>query len=127
MKIDIKFFVIDYLHTAAWVTCDAFENMMFTREAKKLATEDCKKFIEEVEAEFGKEKAIELLTIKGKDLGYMAAHDFFLTRNGHGAGFWDRPEKYGKKEADKLTEISQKMGGVDCYHIRGPKSKLCFD
>jgi len=30
-----------------------------------------------------------------------AGHDFWLTRNGHGAGFWDGDYEHG----DKLTEI----------------------
>ena len=43
----------------------------------------------------------------------QAGHDFWLTRNGHGAGFWDR----GRKDGDALTEIAKSFGGVDviCY------------
>lgn len=41
----------------------------------------------------------------------QAGHDFWLTRNGHGAGFWDRPELYGKKNAEILTACSQALGG----------------
>lgn len=29
----------------------------------------------------------------------QAGHDFWLTRNGHGTGFWDRPEIYGEENA----------------------------
>jgi len=32
-------------------------------------------------------------------------HDFWLTRNGHGAGFWDRG--YRKRLANKLTKYSK--------------------
>ena len=42
-------------------------------------------------------------------------HDFLLTRNRHGAGFWDSPEKYGQENADKLTEISHTFGETDIY------------
>ena len=42
----------------------------------------------------------------------QAGHDFWLTRNGHGAGFWDR----GLGElGDKLTQASEKMGTCDLY------------
>lgn len=43
--------------------------------------------------------------------GY-AGHDFALTRNGHGAGFWDGdwPE-YG----DILSKISNSFGEIDVY------------
>lgn len=41
-----------------------------------------------------------------------AGHDFWLTRNGHGAGFWDR----GLGEVgDKLTEASKAAGEIDLY------------
>ena len=41
-----------------------------------------------------------------------AGHDFWLTRNGHGAGFWDGdwPE-----DGDKLTELSKAFGETYLY------------
>lgn len=42
----------------------------------------------------------------------QAGHDFWLTRNGHGAGFWDR----GIGEAgDALTAASKAYGTCDLY------------
>jgi hypothetical protein len=39
-------------------------------------------------------------------------HDLWLTRNGHGAGFWDR----GWREfGNVLSEIARGMGSVDAY------------
>lgn len=125
--IDIDAFVLSYLATAAWVTCESSkENHEFTEPAKHRAMEDCEKFIHEVQDKLGMEKANELLTIPGNDLTYLAPHDFFLTRNRHGAGFWDKPEHYGEY-ADILTEIAQAQGTVDCGHIGSLKSKLSFD
>jgi hypothetical protein len=40
----------------------------------------------------------------------QAGHDFWLTRNGHGAGFWDRPEIYGAEIAQELTRASKACG-----------------
>lgn len=41
----------------------------------------------------------------------QVGHDFLLTRNRHGAGFWDRPHMYaGRDNADKLTEFAQMFG-----------------
>lgn len=37
-------------------------------------------------------------------------HDFWLTRNGHGAGFWDRPEVYGPVGCSWLTAMAQACG-----------------
>lgn len=39
-------------------------------------------------------------------------HDFWLTRNGHGAGFWDRG--YGEV-GQRLTDAAHVWGSVDLY------------
>jgi len=41
------------------------------------------------------------------------AHDFWLTRNGHGAGFWDGD--YPKELGNKLTEAAHSFGSCDIY------------
>ena len=42
----------------------------------------------------------------------QAGHDFWLTRNGHGAGFWDR----GRGAlGDRLTVAAKVYGGSDIY------------
>ena len=41
------------------------------------------------------------------------AHDFILTRNGHGAGFWDGD--WHEPMATKLTELCEKFGEIDIY------------
>lgn len=48
-----------------------------------------------------------------------AGHDFWLTRNGHGAGFWDR----GLDDiGDELTKMSKPYGSTDLY--RGDDDRL---
>ena len=66
---------------------------------------DCKKFVED-NYEFIKD-----------DLE-MAGHDFWLTRNGHGAGFWDGDWEFeidGKNAGEHLTEVSKAAGEVNAY------------
>lgn len=43
----------------------------------------------------------------------QAGHDFWLTRNHHGSGFWDGdwPDDVG----ERLTEASHAFGNVDLY------------
>lgn len=41
------------------------------------------------------------------------AHDFWLTRNGHGAGFWDGD--YPKELGDALTKACKAFGECDLY------------
>lgn len=40
----------------------------------------------------------------------LAGHDFWLTRNGHGAGFWDGD--WSEPAAKQLTEASKRFGEV---------------
>lgn len=42
-----------------------------------------------------------------------AGHDFWLTRNGHGAGFWDGD--WDDEIGRRLTEASDAYGCVDLY------------
>jgi hypothetical protein len=43
----------------------------------------------------------------------QAGHDFWLTRNGHGAGFWDGD--YPEPQATRLTNASKRFREVDLY------------
>ena len=45
-----------------------------------------------------------------------AAHDFWLTRNGHGAGFWDGDWPEG---GESLTAICKTFGEVHFYIAEG--------
>ena len=45
----------------------------------------------------------------------QAGHDFWLTRNGHGSGFWDRPEIYGEEKARELTALANTFEVVELY------------
>ena len=38
---------------------------------------------------------------------------YVLTRNGHGTGFWDRPEIYGEENARILSIMSHCFGNCD--------------
>ena len=41
----------------------------------------------------------------------LAGHDFWLTRNGHGTGFWDRGIEHGKE----LTKLCKAYKEIDLY------------
>lgn len=45
----------------------------------------------------------------------MAGHDFWLTRNGHGAGFWDRTPLDADGLGDALTKLAKGFGESDLY------------
>ena len=64
--------------------------------------DDCENF---------QQKYRELYELGGWD-DSKAGHDFWLTRNGHGTGFWDRSYKQPEKEVigKQLTEAAKTYG-----------------
>jgi hypothetical protein len=109
--------VDQYLETAIWTSTDESDESGgnpldqvasiddFTEEAREQARQDLRAFY------FEMSKVLDALEHDDKlppDLSGWP-HDFWLTRNGHGAGFWDKPERYGDA-ADPLTELAHRAG-----------------
>lgn len=81
----------------AWATIDDLAD-----ECRLEMTADCAAFLRD---EYTPEVA------QLWDIGQFG-HDFWLTRNGHGAGFWDRGHgDIGRK----LTDAAKVYGEVDLY------------
>jgi hypothetical protein len=78
-----------------------------SKKSLRKAIEDCKKFQQE------NSELLQGIPMES------AGHDFWLTRNHHGAGFWDRG--YGKT-GDKLTKSAESFG--DCWIYVGDDGKL---
>lgn len=76
-----------------------------TPETRAGMREDC--------ARFARENAADLIAYVEKGHGWAhAGHDFWLTRNRHGAGFWDR--RLGALGA-RLSDAAQKFGEAYLY------------
>lgn len=113
---DLNTFLESYIATALWSSTaygynkdpdddQSFESANFdidalSEDCLKSAREDCLSFMQE---SWGMIK---------NDLS-QAGHDFWLTRCGHGAGFW-----YGdwKEHGATLTNLSKPYGNVDLYY-----------
>jgi hypothetical protein len=75
-------------------------------ESREGIERDCAHFEEQARP------ILETLDVPAASVG----HDFLLTRNRHGAGFWDSPEKYGGQErANQLTAIAHEIGEIYAY------------
>ena len=73
--------------------------------------QDCEKFLNE----------------NAKDIGDrydQAGHDFWLTRNGHGVGFWETPD-WPEEPGERLTEAAKSFG--ECYLYIDDNGKVCQD
>ena len=99
-----------YLETALWSSVDldgknlddTYSIYDFKLSFIKKQYKEFKSFLKQIE---------NLNLIDDQDDINHVGHDFWLTRNRHGAGFWDGDYVNG----DKLTEISQKYSEIDLY------------
>ena len=102
-------FTRQYIETALWSSMDGDDDEPMDEnyalgdiapEALAKMTADCAAF---------QAKHYDLIS----DDPSLAGHDFWLTRNGHGAGFWDGdwPEAIG----EALTKASKAYGECDLY------------
>ncbi len=93
-----------YIEAAFWTMEgeEELKDLGFSEMSESLLKKiisDCKRFQEENR---------EFLTERPDD---MNGPDFWLTRNGHGVGFWDRGIEHG----NRLTEECKKWGEVDFH------------
>lgn len=110
---DLDDFTTHYLIAAMWSTTDEsdpetggdpiddnYDLGDFSEEALLDARKDCDAF---------RKQAGELLNHISDE---QAGHDFWLTREGHGAGFWDRGLG---QVGDELSEIARSFGNGNLY------------
>lgn len=107
-KRERKQFLTQYILTALWSSCaengepldQSYSRENLSKEALAKMQEDCESFL------------IDNYELVEEDIE-RAAHDFWLTRNRHGAGFWDGDweEAIGRK----LTEAAHAYGSADLY------------
>lgn len=118
-ELDLDKFTQQYLETALWASTDDDDEPLdaqydiddFAPEAIKQAKAETARFQTE-----NKKSLLEA----GNDS--ENGHDFWLTRNGHGTGFWDRG--YDEDIEEKLTAASEAFGETWIYV--GDDGKLYF-
>ena len=105
-------FTIAYIEAALWSSTDNSDEQGgeplddnygpddIAEEALANILDDCKAFQRDHADDIGGELE-------------RAGHDFWLTRNGHGAGFWDGD--WEDNIGQRLTDASDVYGGVDLY------------
>lgn len=99
-----------YVICALWSSTDDSDNPLDDRYGfDDLPAETLAKMREDV-ADFVNANEADLV-LSGQSEA-MIGHDFWLTRNGHGAGFWDR--SLGEV-GDRLTAACKPYSGVDLY------------
>jgi len=111
---NLKDIVLHYLVACLWT--EGFDNLSASidvpQETVAKALADVESFVE---------KSGDLLNGITDE---MIGHDFWLTRNGHGTGFWDRTE-IDKETGQKLTEICIEFKEVSAF--KGEDGKVYFE
>lgn len=109
------------MHTLLWSECDDDGTPLDTIDARPSAelmqrvANDVSDFMDRAEAlGFDAEQhRIGPINAAEGDAWDYAAHDFILTRNHHGAGFWDGD--WIAPWGDRLTELAHTYGEINCY------------
>ena len=105
-----------YIECALWSSTDFDSEEPLDQDygASDLHPDTLRQMREDVE-DFAKSNEADLMTWdSGRwSVEEMAGHDFWLTRNGHGAGFWDGD--WDKDVGNRLTEACKPVGSVDLY------------
>ena len=91
-----KMIINSYIETILWSSeLDDFSMEDFDKDSLELCEKEVLEFVD---------KAMEFIDDSNNfETLDMVAHDFWLTRNGHGAGFWDKD--YTNK--DDLTALAK--------------------
>jgi hypothetical protein len=102
-----------YVEALFWAECHSDNPELDDATFAELAPDTLKEIVDDC-ADFQACNAA-LLRLAYETSSYdetRAGHDFWLTRNGHGAGFWDR----GLGEVgDQLSKVTEPYGSRDVY------------
>lgn len=107
----VNSFVEGYLICAAWADAPEGSNARFSKRAKEQALVDCQDFIATCRELFFE-------ALEWRDAEHLG-HDFWLSRCGHGTGFWDRAELEVDGIGDDLHAKAEVFRGVSLYAERG--------
>jgi len=107
MTTELDRFTQGYIECALWSSTDDGDPLDGLYSVDDLSPETMEAMVSDCAA-FQENNSDNL---KSLDFG-QSGHDFWLTRNRHGAGFWDRELV---EIGTKLTEASLVYGSIDLY------------
>ncbi len=113
--LNVDEFMRGYIEAMLWSSTndDDMKNVninMIASETMDKIKKDCVSFLEKA----GSHITYDKLKRPSGSLEASAGHDFWLTRVGHGAGFWDG-DWVGEEHDGDLTRISEEFGLLEPY------------
>jgi hypothetical protein len=114
-------FLLAYVEAALWSSTDDNEEPLDNNYGSEDMDPDTMRRMRADCAKFQRENAADIAAGAAEGAGgsgeygpeARAGHDFWLTRCGHGAGFWDGD--WPEPAATRLTEAAHAFGEVDLY------------
>lgn len=114
---DLDAFTRAYMECALWSTNDeSTPEGGEPMDANYAITDIADETVSVMRADCDKFQAENAKDIRGRDS--QAGHDFWLTRNGHGAGFWETPD-WPKWAGKRLTAAAKAFGEFDLFVENG--------
>jgi hypothetical protein len=111
-------FTLSYITTMLWAETDDESNPL----DKNYSIEDLAvETLIRIASDCGKFQGLNAEDLESED-EHMAGHDFWLTRNHHGAGFWDGD--YEKDKGERLTNSAHSFG--ELWPYVGDSGKIYF-
>lgn len=100
-----------YMDCALWSSSDAEETPLddnystadIDAETRREMRRDCARFVAE-----NRDELERFSTLTGRGLSSLG-HDFWLTRNHHGAGFWDRYLEADRKDQSAVKKLGERL------------------
>ncbi|HKU17678.1 MAG TPA: hypothetical protein VJP80_00215 [Candidatus Saccharimonadales bacterium] len=106
-------FTLAYMEAALWFSTNEAGDSLDGLSTKALAPETRREMIRDCRDFYRNQLILLRETIERRDAAWeLHGHDFWLTRNRHGAGFWDRG--YGSA-GEALSAAARVYGGRDLY------------
>lgn len=103
-------FTTQYIETALWSSvADDGDGITDSHRLGDVSPESLAKMVADC-VKFQSENHLDLSVLEDEEQG---GRDFWLTRCGHGAGFWDG--YWPEPQASRLTEACEQFGNVDLY------------
>lgn len=114
--IDLDDFIDGYIECLLWTILDdggvSLNNKTkddIAPHAMETIIADCKSFIKKTASYINEGNYAS--DLNGHSVEAMAGHDFWLTRNGHGAGFWDGDWR----DHDVLCDVSEQFDIIAAF------------
>lgn len=110
---DLDAFTRAYLECALWTTDPSPGSGGYQADLSLISPDDLEKAI----ADCAKFQADNAEILDRYDDRARAGHDLWLTRNGHGTGYWDtyKEEPYTTEDGDDLTDAAHALGETEIY------------